>query len=137
MIRIDVSSKNIDISAVLSQVMRKDCGGIASFVGTIRDVSEGKKVKRVEVEAYDEMAISDLRKIAEVAVKKNSARSAVIQHRTGKLEVGDVVVVIAVSAPHRNQAFDACREIIDHLKKTTPIWKQEFFEDSSRWVEGK
>lgn len=134
---VSVSSKPIDVSKIISAVMRKDCGGIVTFIGSIRDNHQGKKVKNVEIEAYDEMAAQDLGRIIGEAVSRYPIGEAAVAHRTGRLNVGDVVVVIAVSAPHRNDAFDACREIIDNMKKTTPIWKQELLEEGGRWVESE
>lgn len=132
-----ITSEPIDFARVITSVMRKDCGGIVTFIGSIRDNFEGKPVKGVEVEAYDEMAVADLQAIIDKAKRWHSIAEATIVHRTGKLSPGDVVVVIAVSAPHRKDAFDACRDIIESMKKSTPIWKQELLEGGGRWVEGE
>ena len=137
MSNVSVTSEFIDPSKAISAVMRKDCGGIVIFIGTIRDNFEGKPVKGVEVEAYDEMAVKDMQAIVDRAKRWHPIAEAMVIHRTGKLAVGDTVVVIAVSAQHRRDAFEACREIIDAMKKTTPIWKQELLEDGGRWVEGE
>lgn len=134
---ITITSDPIDPSNVMSSVMRKDCGGIVTFIGTIRDNFEGKPVRSVEVEAYNEMATNDLRAIVERTRGRHPAVNVAAVHRTGRLVPGEIVVVIAVSAPHRKDAFDACREIIDSMKKTTPIWKQELLDDGGRWVEGE
>jgi len=137
MVNIRVSSEDIDVSEVIQKVMRPDCGGISVFVGTVRDNFEGRPVRGVNIEAYDLMAVEDLERIANDVMRKHGVREIAVQHRTGKLGVGDVIVVIAVSAPHRKEAFDACREIIERLKQTTPIWKQEFLDQGERWVEGE
>jgi molybdopterin synthase catalytic subunit len=133
-IEVEVTNEKIDVCKVLQSVMSPGCGGIASFIGTIRDTFEGKSVKRVNIEAYDEMAIADLRKIASELSSEKGIGSITIIHRIGMLEVGEVVVAIAVSAPHRKEAFEVCQAIIDRLKQTTPIWKQEFYEGGSRWI---
>lgn len=114
--------------------MTPQSGGIDVFIGTVRDATKGKKVLKLEFEAYEKMAISEMQKIADAAFVKWSLHSVVIHHRTGVLEVGEVPVVIAVSAAHRDAAFEACRYIIDTLKQTVPIWKKEVFEDGEVWV---
>jgi len=135
-IEVKVSKDKIDFCKVIQSVMMPGCGGIASFIGTIRDSFEGKGVKRVNVEAYDEMAVSDLRRIAAELSSERGIGGITIVHRTGSLEVGEIVVAVAVSAPHRKEAFEVCQAIIDRLKQTTPIWKQEFFNEGSRWIGG-
>jgi molybdopterin synthase catalytic subunit len=134
---VSISPEPIDVSKAISAVMRKDCGAVVTFIGTIRDNHKGKPVRSIEVEAYDEMAVKDLQSILAKAKKDHSIGEAKVAHRTGRLTPGEVVVVIAVSATHRADAFDACEEIIDSMKKTTPIWKQEFMDDGGRWVESE
>jgi len=135
-IEVKISKEKIDVCKVIQSVMMPGCGGIASFIGTIRDSFEGKDVKGVNVEAYDEMAVADLRRIAAELSSEKGIGGIMIVHRTGALDVGEVVVVVAVSAPHRKEAFEVCQSIIDKLKQTTPIWKQEFFDEGSRWIGG-
>jgi len=135
-IEVEVTREKIDVCKIIQSVKMPDCGGIVSFIGTIRDSFEGKKVKRVNVEAYDEMAIADLRRIAMELSSEKEIGGIAIVHRIGVLEIGEVVVAVAVSAVHRKEAFDVCQSIIDRLKETTPIWKQEFFDDGSRWTGG-
>ncbi|MBL7692317.1 MAG: molybdenum cofactor biosynthesis protein MoaE, partial [Flavipsychrobacter sp.] len=118
----------IDISECISWVMSPSCGGIDVFIGTVRNATKGRAVIHLEFEAYEAMAVSEMRKIAEAATAKWPVDKIVISHRTGRLEIGEVPVVIAVSAAHRDAAFEACRFIIDTLKQTVPIWKKEFFE---------
>jgi molybdopterin synthase catalytic subunit len=133
-IEVKVTKEKIDISKVIQSVMMPSRGGIASFIGTIRDSFDGKNVKKVIVESYDEMAVTDLRKIAAELSLVKGIGSITIVHRVGTLAVGEVVVAVAVSAIHRKEAFEVCQSIIDRLKQTTPIWKQEFFEKGSRWI---
>lgn len=114
--------------------MSPESGGIDVFIGTVRNATKGKKVIKLEFEAYEPMAIAEMEKIAKQAFEKWPVQKVLIHHRTGLLEVGEVPVVIAVSAAHRAAAFDACRYIIDTLKQTVPIWKKEIFEDGEVWV---
>lgn len=118
----------------LNFVKSDDVGGIVVFVGTVRNQTKGKRVVRLDFEAYKPMAISEMRKIAEQAVEKFSLKKISIHHRVGTLEVGEVPVVIAASSAHRGAAFDACEYAIDTLKETVPIWKKEIFEDGEVWV---
>jgi len=135
--RVKITEKGIDPSSAIEYVMRNDCGGIVLFIGTIRDTSEGKQVKQVEIEAYDEMAVKEIHQILDIINSRYGLGEIILIHRIGILEVGDIVVTIAASAPHRKEAFAACREAIDRMKETVPIWKQEFFDDGSKWVEGE
>lgn len=118
----------------VAAVRSPDMGGIATFTGQVRRRSQGRDVERLEYEAYDEMAnkvFSDL--IAEIEAELPGTRLA-IEHRKGKLVVGDVAVVIAAAAPHRAEAFTACRAAIDRLKDRAPIWKKEIGPDGAEWV---
>lgn len=134
MIDIKISDEPLDIRACIDWVASPECGGIDVFIGTVRNVTKGKKVIRLEFEAYESMAVAEMRKIAEQAMIQWPVQRIVIHHRTGVLQVGEVPVVIAVSAAHRDAAFDACRYAIDTLKQTVPIWKKEYFEDGEVWV---
>lgn len=104
------------------------------FIGTVRNATKGKAVLRLEFEAYEKMALAEMEKIAAYAIEKWPIQKLLIHHRTGVLNVGEVPVVIAVSAAHRDAAFEACRYVIDTLKQTVPIWKKEVFEDGEVWV---
>jgi len=136
MAKVTITKNPIAPSSVIKKVMIDKCGGIVVFIGTIRDSFMGKHVRKVFVEAYDLLARKDLQNIVDDVQSKYDIAEIIVTHRIGELSVGDVVVTIAVSAAHRKEAFEACEEIIDRMKKTTPIWKQEFFDDGSRWVEG-
>ena len=109
-------------------------GGIDVFIGTVRNQTKGKNVTRLEFEAYEPMALSEMEKIAVQAFEQWPVQKILIHHRTGVLQIGEIPVIIAVSAAHRAAAFEACRYIIDTLKQTVPIWKKEFFEDGEIWV---
>jgi MoaE-MoaD fusion protein len=117
----------------LREVSGADCGAVVSFVGTVRATSHGKRVVRLEYEAYPEMALRIFEQIAAQAGERWAARIA-IHHRTGALEPGEISVVIAAAAPHRADAFEACRHAIEALKKDAPIWKRELYQDGSSWV---
>lgn len=124
----------MNIGACIDWVMSPECGGINVFIGTVRNVTKEKKVTRLEFEAYEPMAISEMNKIAADVFKKWPVQKILIHHRTGVLLPGEVPVVIVVAAAHRDTAFIACRYIIDTLKQTVPIWKKEVFEDGEVWV---
>ena len=111
-----------------------DVGGIAVFIGTVRNCTKGKPVLRLDFEAYEPMAVSELKKIAIQAKEQFKVQKIAIHNRVGSLEIGEMAVVIAASAPHRDAAFEACRFAIDTLKQTVPIWKKEIFENGEVWV---
>jgi len=110
------------------------CGGEVVFVGTVRNQTQGKTVLQLEFEAYGPMAISEMFKIAEKIEARDDIQKVAIYHRFGVLPIGEIPVIIGVSAAHRKAAFEACEYAIDTLKDTVPIWKKEFFEDGEVWV---
>ena len=134
MVDIKLTENALDIPSCIDWVMSPQSGGIDVFIGTVRYATKGKTVLRLEFEAYAKMALNEMRKIAEQATEKWPLHKVLLHHRTGVLQVGEVPVVIAVSAAHRAAAFEACRYIIDMLKQTVPIWKKEFYEDGEIWV---
>jgi molybdopterin synthase catalytic subunit len=134
MIDIQLLTSKLDALGCISFVQSDDSGGIDVFIGTVRNATKGKPVLRLEFEAYEPMAVVEMQKIAEQAIEKFGVKRIALHHRTGILEIGEAAVIIAVSAPHRAAAFDACRYCIDTLKETVPIWKKEIFEDGDVWV---
>lgn len=120
----------------LEAVRRAGSGGIVTFVGSVRDVSEGKQVEYLDYEAYEPMALDLMQQIIREAEERWPIRAVAIQHRLGRLQVGEDAVVIAVSCPHRAEAFESCRYLIDRLKDVVPIWKKERGEDGDEWVSG-
>lgn len=122
------------VQSAIDWIMSPESGGIDVFIGTVRNATKGKKVIRLEFETYEVMAILEMDKIATLTFEKWPVQKVLIHHRTGILEVGQIPVIIAVSAAHRDAAFDACRFIIDTLKQTVPIWKKEVYEDGEVWV---
>jgi len=126
----------IDPRAVEAAVAGADAGAICTFLGVVRDNNRGRAVRHLEYEAFPEMAVPALQRIiGEVAARWPGARAAIV-HRTGRLDIGEASVVIAVASPHRAAAFEACHYAIDTLKTTVPIWKKEVWADGSAWIEG-
>lgn len=111
-------------------------GAVAVFVGTVRNVNEGRRVLYLVYEAYPAMATAAMERIAARAAEMFAASRVAILHRTGRLEVGEASVLVAVAGPHRAQALDACRWAIDELKRTVPIWKREHYKGGAVWIEG-
>ena len=133
-IHLKISDTPLDIMACIGQVSGPASGGVDVFIGTVREATQGKRVVRLEFEAYENMALREMRKIAEQAFERWPVQAVAMHHRMGALQVGEVAVVIAVSAAHRAAAFEACRYAIDTLKQSVPIWKKEIFEDGEVWV---
>jgi molybdopterin synthase catalytic subunit len=126
----------IRIEKLLEAVGSRRDGAVAVFVGTVRESNRGRRVLHLEYDAYPEMAESEMNKLILEAGERFDISSVALVHRTGKLEIGEVSVAAAVAAPHRVAAFDACRFVIDTLKRTVPIWKEEVFDDGEVWIEG-
>ena len=132
---IDLTDQPIDVTAALLAAEDDGAGAVNAFIGTVRNQSTGRRVVRLDYEAYDSMALHQLRKVAEQAQEKwPMLRQVVVIHRKGTLQIGDVAVIVAVSTPHRAESFAACQYIIDTLKQVVPIWKKEFYEDGTTWV---
>ena len=131
---IEITDRPLDPQHLIDLVSSDGAGAINTFVGTVREQTKGKRVIKLEYEAYDVMAIAEMQKIVDLARERWPVEKVAIHHRTGPLKVGDLAVVIAVSTPHRLASFQACQFIIDTLKQTVPIWKKEIFEDGEIWV---
>lgn len=131
---IKISDQPLNIQHCIDWVMSPQSGGIDVFIGTVRNATKGKTVIQLEFEAYEKMALAEMEKIAMQAGEKWPVQKLLIHHRTGILAVSEVPVIIAISAAHRDAAFEACRYVIDTLKQTVPIWKKEFFADGEVWV---
>jgi molybdopterin synthase catalytic subunit len=130
-----LSGRPLDVSAVVARVSGPGIGGVVTFLGTVRDQARGREIEHLEYEAYAGMAERELEKIVEQAAKRWPAARLAIAHRTGRLAVGELAVVVAAGAPHRAEAFEACRFAIDTLKQTVPIWKKEIATDGEYWVD--
>jgi molybdopterin synthase catalytic subunit len=124
----------LDLTAVVAEVEDESAGAVATFQGTVRRQSRGRQVIALEYEAYPGMAEKVMAEIAEAAMERHDLCAVAIAHRTGRCEVGEVSVVIAVSAAHRHPALTACREIIDELKGRVPLWKKELYEGGEEWI---
>ncbi len=132
---IAISADPIDVARVVESVHDPSAGAVNIFIGTTRGVSEGRRILRLEYEAYEPMAVSCLNRIAQDAAAQWRVTRISVVHRTGIVPVGEASVVIAVSAPHRSDAFAACRFIIERVKTEVPIWKKEYYEGGAIWVE--
>ena len=134
MIEVKISETPLDVQHCIYAAQSPESGGINVFIGTVRSATQGKHVEMLEFEAYGRMAEKEMEKIANLVKKEWPVNNIIVHHRTGALKVGEIAVVIAVSAAHRDAAFAACRYIIDMLKQTVPIWKKEIFDDGETWV---
>jgi len=133
---IEITNGVIRAQPVIDKTLKDTCGAVVTFIGTVRNNSDGKKVLYLEYESYPEMAKKKLEEIAAEAKKKWPIEEVAVTHRLGRMEIGDISVVIAVSSGHRAAAFQACQYTIDRIKEIVPIWKKEFYEDGSAWIEG-
>lgn len=124
----------IDVAQVYGELSDVHSGGICVFVGTVREFTQNEKVMSLQFETYQKMALKEMDKIATDAIKKWDLNNVVIRHAVGLKKVGEPVVVVGASSAHRDACFEACRYLIDTLKKTVPIWKKEVFENKTVWV---
>jgi molybdopterin synthase catalytic subunit len=129
-----LSEAPLSLERVVAEVASDDAGAIATFVGTTRARSRGRDVVRLEYEAYEGMAESEMERIANDLRERHDLLGVAIHHRVGRVEIGETSVVIAVSAAHRAAAFDACRDAIDTLKQTVPLWKKELYVGGEEWI---
>lgn len=132
-----IQRETIDSRNVVEQIKRGEDGAVAVFDGIVRNNTRGRKTLYLEYESYVQMAIAEMEKLAVQALANFAVRDVRILHRLGRMEIGDSSVLIVVASAHRGAAFDACRFVIDTLKKTVPIWKKEFFEDGAVWADGE
>jgi molybdopterin synthase catalytic subunit len=134
---IDLVTEPIDAASLAAQVKQGEDGAVVVFDGIVRNNTRGRRTLFLVYEAYEEMALRQMRALAEEAVAVHGVRQVAMVHRLGRLEVGETSVLVAVASAHRAQAFEACRWLIDTLKKTVPIWKKEHFEDGAVWADGE
>jgi molybdopterin synthase catalytic subunit len=129
-----LTPKPLDLGVLLSQVQSPTRGGVASFLGTVRDHHGGRKVLRLDYSAYEPMAEAECARVVAEAESRWQVAVA-LRHRIGTLQIGDAAVAVAVAAAHRDEAFVACRYVIEEVKRRVPIWKREVFADGSvEWV---
>ncbi|MGQ0649829.1 MAG: molybdenum cofactor biosynthesis protein MoaE [Gemmatimonadaceae bacterium] len=134
--RADLVEQPIDVAALVAEVASVESGATTVFVGTVRDVNDGRPVTGVDYSAYAAMASAELTRIVAEAVARFGTERVAVEHRLGALTLGDVSVGIAVSHPRRAQSMDAARYVIEEIKKRVPIWKREHYADGTReWVD--
>lgn len=134
-VHVRLTSQALDARAAEALVRTDSDGGVCTFTGVVRDHAQGRAVERLEYEAYPEMAEPQMRRVGEEALRRTGATAVALWHRTGTLEIGEASVVVSASAPHRAEAFAACRYAIDTLKAEVPIWKKEHGEGGAVWVD--
>lgn len=131
---IKITGEPIDTMKVITAAESLKAGAVNVFIGTVRNESKGRPVRWLEYEAYEAMAVSEIRKITDEATQRWNLTGCAVAHRTGTLKPNDIAVVVAVSCGHRKESFEACEWIIDTLKQTVPIFKKEVFENGEEWV---
>ena len=126
--------KQIDTSIVYQSLSHQESGGVCVFIGSVRNLTNKQIVNKLFFEAYETMAILEMKKIAKVAFEKWDLQKVIIHHAVGDKKIEEPVVLVGASSAHRESCFQACRFLIDTLKKNVPIWKKEFFENNEVWV---
>ena len=132
----EITAEPITLEPLIAHVERPEAGAVVTFSGNVRNHNRGRREEYLEYDAYRQMAEAKLREIAVEAAQRWECRIAV-EHRVGRLEIGEPSVLVAVSCAHRAAAFEACRYAIDTLKETVPIWKKEVWEGGEEWIEGE
>ena len=135
--RVAIMREKIDTAAELEKIKRPEDGAALVFEGVVRNHSRGRRTLFLDYEAYEEMARKQMESLAEQALAQFQVRDVVLVHRLGRLEIGETSVLIIVASAHRAAAFEACRWLIDALKRNVPIWKKEHFEDGAVWADGE
>jgi MoaE-MoaD fusion protein len=127
----------IDTASILNGIKRPEDGAAAVFEGMVRNHTRGRRTLYLDYEAYEEMALKQMEELARRALSEFKIRDVALVHRLGRVEIGETSVLIVVASAHRAAAFEACRWLIDTLKRTVPIWKKEHFEDGAVWADGE
>jgi molybdopterin synthase catalytic subunit len=130
----EISNEKIDVQVVIDKVVQREAGAITTFIGTVRELTKGKKTLYLIYEAYEAMAVKKLAQIGQEIEERWQGSQVAITHRIGKLDITDVAVVIAVSTPHRADSYEANRYAIERIKEIVPIWKKEHYDDGVEWV---
>jgi molybdopterin synthase catalytic subunit len=130
----EIAKDPIDIQSVIDKVVQREAGAITTFIGTVRELTHGKKTLYLVYEAYESMAVKKLAQIGSEIDERWPGAQTAITHRVGKLDITDIAVVIAVSTPHRADAYEANRYAIERIKEIVPIWKKEHWEDGQEWI---
>jgi molybdopterin synthase catalytic subunit len=134
MMNYEITKEPINIQSVIDKVIQREAGAISTFIGTVRELTNGKRTLFLIYEAYETMAVKKLEQIGNEIKDRWKGAKVAITHRVGKLDISDVAVVIAVSTPHRADAFEASRYAIERIKEIVPIWKKEHWEDGEEWI---
>lgn len=134
---IEVTTEDFSVDDVLARLGSGRMGALVTFVGVVRDSSRGRKVDRIEIQVYEEMAKKQLEAIREEAMKRFGVEEIAVIHRHGSLNVSENIMMIAVGAGHRSEAFEACRFVLERIKEKVPIWKKEITPEGDFWVEGE
>jgi len=132
-----IAREPIRTQALLDKIKRPEDGAAVVFEGVVRNHTRGRRTLFLDYEAYEEMAVKQMDALARQALSQFPIRDVAIVHRVGRLQIGEISVVILVASAHRGAAFDACRWLIDTLKRTVPVWKKEYFEDGAVWADGE
>ncbi|MBM7097882.1 molybdenum cofactor biosynthesis protein MoaE [Bacillus sp. H-16] len=132
--RYSITDRPLDVTEVISLVEDRNAGAINTFIGTVREMTKGKRTIYLKYDAYVPMAEKKLAQIGDEITSRFPDARVAISHRTGELAISDIAVVIAVSTPHRADSFEACRYAIERIKEIVPIWKKEHWEDGTEWI---
>jgi len=135
--RVEILDSELPAAAVIEAIKAGDDGAVCVFDGIVRNNTRGRETLYLDYEAYPEMALAQMRGLAEEAIARFGVRDVALLHRLGRLYVGETSVLVVVASAHRGQAFEACRWLIDTLKKQVPIWKKETFVDGAVWTDGE
>ena len=134
---IEITEEDFSVEAVVARLRTDSMGAVVTFIGTVRNESRGRAVDRIEIQVYPEMVRAQLLAIRAEALEKFGVEDIAVVHRYGSLKVSENIMMIAVGAGHRGEAFDACRYVIDNIKARAPIWKKEITSEGDFWVEGE
>jgi molybdopterin synthase catalytic subunit len=130
----EIAKDPINTQSVIDKVIQREAGAITTFIGTVRELTHGKKTLYLVYEAYEPMAVKKLAQIGSEIEERWPGSKVAITHRVGKLDITDIAVVIAVSTPHRADSYEANRYAIERIKEIVPIWKKEHWEDGQEWI---
>jgi molybdopterin synthase catalytic subunit len=133
----ELTTDPVSVESVARRIISSDCGATVTLDGYVRQFTKGRETLYLIYEAYEEMALKEMKKLIDAAREEFEISHAGIVHRLGRLDIGETSVVISVAAPHRKAAFEACEWLIRELKRTVPIWKKEVYADGEHWVEGE
>lgn len=134
--KVDVVEKAFDLNRAVGIIKSPEAGGYVIFLGKVRNENKGRRVLKLIYEVYEDMALKEMERIREEAIKRFSLSDMLIWHRKGELDVGEDTILVIASAPHRREAFEACIWAVDEVKKRVPVWKKEVTEEGEFWIEG-